>query len=50
MPFAGPKSRTMARINAESLVGNPSQGIYNAHYGSTANFRFDINDETTTYS
>ncbi|KAM0816048.1 putative Heterokaryon incompatibility domain-containing protein [Seiridium cardinale] len=50
MPFAGPKSRTMARINAESLVGNPSQGIFNAHYESTPNVRFDINDETTTYS
>ncbi|KAK6065969.1 hypothetical protein SCUP515_10912 [Seiridium cupressi] len=40
----------MARINADSLVGNRSQGIYNAHYGSTANVSFGISDETRAYS
>ncbi|KAI6082596.1 heterokaryon incompatibility protein-domain-containing protein [Hypoxylon rubiginosum] len=50
MPFSNPKFQRTNRVNADSLVGKPSQGIYNAHNGTIADVRFGIDDATKTYT
>ncbi|KAI0912242.1 heterokaryon incompatibility protein-domain-containing protein [Ustulina deusta] len=50
MPFGEPKLNCKNRVNADSLVGGPSQGIYNANGGTIAEVRFGVDDARKTYT
>jgi len=49
MPFGDPRFEHRTRVNAGSLVGGPSQRIYNAHNGTIADVRFGVDDATRSY-
>ena len=50
MPFGHPKLESRVRVNADPLVGGPSQQIYCAHNGKIAKIRFGVDDAKLTYT